>query len=89
MFKVNNRNTKTRCEICSKLTIKIPERLLSLLLTLNIYFTPCSSVSIDNFEQVNAGWAAEMRVIRNPSKANDTVWKETTDTILCCLLDSP
>ena len=23
MFKVNNRNTKARCEICSKLTIKI------------------------------------------------------------------
>ena len=26
MFKVNNRNTRRRCEICSKLTIKIPER---------------------------------------------------------------
>ena len=26
MFKVNNRNSRTRCEICSKLTIKIPER---------------------------------------------------------------
>ena len=26
MFKVNNRNTKTRCEICSKLTIKTPEQ---------------------------------------------------------------
>ena len=26
MFKVNNRNTKTKCEICSKLTIKTPER---------------------------------------------------------------
>ena len=26
MFKVNNRNTRTRCEICSKLTIKISER---------------------------------------------------------------
>ena len=26
MFKVNNRNTRTRCEICSKLTINIPER---------------------------------------------------------------
>ena len=25
MFKVNNRTTRTRCEICSKLTIKIPE----------------------------------------------------------------
>ena len=31
MFKVNNRNTKTR-------------------------YTPCFSVSIVNFEQVNAGW---------------------------------
>ena len=26
MFKVNTRNTRTRCEIGSKLTIKIPER---------------------------------------------------------------
>ena len=26
MFKVNNRNTRTRCEICSKLTVKTPER---------------------------------------------------------------
>ena len=26
MFKVNNRNTRRRCEICLKLTIKTPER---------------------------------------------------------------
>ena len=26
LLKVNNRNTRTRCEICLKLTIKIPER---------------------------------------------------------------
>ena len=26
LLKVNNRNTKTRCEICLKLTIKTPER---------------------------------------------------------------
>ena len=26
MLKVNNRNTRTRYEICSKLTIKTPER---------------------------------------------------------------
>ena len=26
MFEVNNRNTRARCEICSKLTIKTPER---------------------------------------------------------------
>ena len=47
MFKVDNRNTRTRCDIKSKLTIKTPER---------HYFTPCFSVFIVNFEQVNAGW---------------------------------
>ena len=26
MFKFNNRNTRTRCEICLKLNIKTPER---------------------------------------------------------------
>ena len=43
LFKVNNRNTRTRCEICSKLTVKTPERR--------------SSVSIVDFEQVNADWS--------------------------------
>ena len=44
MFKVNNRNARTRCEICSELTIKTP--------------TAFYSVSIVNFEQVNTGWFA-------------------------------
>ena len=26
LLKVNNRNTRKRCEMCSKLTIKTPER---------------------------------------------------------------
>ena len=26
LFKVNNRNTRKRCKICSKLAIKTPER---------------------------------------------------------------
>ena len=30
LFNVNNRSTRKRCEICSKLTIKIPERRPSL-----------------------------------------------------------
>ena len=42
MFKVNNGNTKTRYEICLKLTIDQPERRYS--------------VSINNFEQLNAEW---------------------------------
>ena len=55
-----NKKTKTKCEICSKLTIKIPERrhwrvLLSLLLVLK-YFKSCSCVFIVDFEEVNAGW---------------------------------
>ena len=43
MFKVNNRNTRARCEIYSKLTIKAPERRY------------CNVVTV-NFEQVNACW---------------------------------
>ena len=42
LFKVNNRNIRTRCEICSTLTIKtlaIGVVLVSLLLTLNIFHT--------------------------------------------------
>ena len=46
MFKVNNRNTRTSCEICSKLTIKTPER----------RHYRRSGVFIVNFEQVNASW---------------------------------
>ena len=58
LFKVNNRNTRTRCEICSKLTIKIQEQ--------REYFTPCSSVSIVNFEQVNADWDAKKSWANKP-----------------------
>ena len=41
LLKVNKKNTRKRCEICSKLTIKTPERrqwlVLVFLLTLNIF----------------------------------------------------
>ena len=56
MFKVNNRNTRARYEICSKLKIKIPIVVECFYCWLWKYFTSCSSFSIDNFEQVNAGW---------------------------------
>ena len=61
MFKVNNRIIRRKCEICSKLTIKTPERRqwrLSGVFIVNfehISHSPCSSVSIVNSEQVNAG----------------------------------
>ena len=44
LFKVNNTNTKTRCN-CQKVYCQ-----------LWTYFTTCSSVSIVNFEQVNVDW---------------------------------
>ena len=44
LLKVNKRNTRTRSEICSELTIK----------------TPHSGVSIVTFEQVNAGWVSKI-----------------------------
>ena len=54
MFKFNDRNTRKRCEICSKLIIKTPERPCSR--TTLFLFTPCSSVAIAIFEHVIADW---------------------------------
>ena len=59
MFKVNNRNTRIGCEICSKLTIKTLEqhqRQMPLLYTLNITQISCSSVSVVDFENAIACW---------------------------------
>ena len=62
VLKVNNGNSRTRCEIYSKLIIKTSEGhaigivLVFLLLTLNTYFIPCSNVSIVSFEHAIADW---------------------------------
>ena len=61
MLKVNDRNTRTRCETCSNLIIKTPERrhwCRSGVFIVNFEhnFTPCSRVSLVNLEQVNADW---------------------------------
>ena len=51
MFKINNRNTtRTRCEICSKLT----------------YFTHFSGVFIVNFEKVTADWDTTTSLAETP-----------------------
>ena len=56
LFKVNNRNTKKRCEICSKLTIKKHQNDVNdvvpvfLLLTWNIFHTYFKCFSIGDFE---------------------------------------
>ena len=58
-LKVSNRNTKRRWEICSELTIKIPEKRHSprsdVFIVNFTYFTHYSSVSIVDFEQVSFG----------------------------------
>ena len=62
LFKVNNRNTRTMCEICSKLIIKAKEQCQSFrcfYYQLWTYFTPCSSVCIVSFEHVIAGWLSD------------------------------
>ena len=61
MFKVNNKNTRIRCEICSKLTTKTPERCQwgrSGVFIVNFEHISQLAVSIVNFEQVNANWVA-------------------------------
>ena len=50
LFKVNNRNTGKRCEICSKLTITLLTLFFCLYWNLWTYFTPFSSTSIVDFE---------------------------------------
>ena len=59
----NNRNIRTRYEICSKSTIR-----RSGACKLCTHFTTCSSISIFNFEQVNKGrvdlvWGIECLLI--------------------------
>ena len=61
---------KKRFEICSKLTIKTPERRhwrLSgvFIVKLGKYFTPFSSASIIDFEQVNFSWGASKATVLN------------------------
>ena len=69
LFKVNNRNTRARCKICPKLTIKSPEQYQwcrSGVFIVNFEHT-CTSVSIVNFEQVNAGWVRRFQSARSPT----------------------
>ena len=58
LFIVSNRNTKKRCEICSKLTIKTPERCSTVFI---VNFTPFLSVSIVEFKQESVFWVPSYR----------------------------
>ena len=61
LFKDNNRDTRKKCGICLKLTMKIPEqrhcfRSGGFFFVHFKHFTPSSSVSIVYFERVNVSW---------------------------------
>ena len=59
LLKVNNRNSRARYEICSKLTVKTPERghwcRFDVFIVNFENISHLSSVSIVNFERVIAG----------------------------------
>ena len=77
MVKVNNRNTRTRCEICSKLTIKTPEwrqwcqqRRSGVFIVNFEHIAYFERVSIVNFEQVNGGWVDEWNICMKKVKSD-------------------
>ena len=57
LFKANNGNTRTMCEIVSKLTIERPERRLSGDFVVNLdQISYISGISFVDFKQVNGDW---------------------------------
>ena len=68
MFKISHRNTRTRCEICPKLTIETPERRHwrrsgVFIVNFEHISKPYSSVCIANFEHVIAGWTGLFKYV--------------------------
>ena len=53
LFKVDNRNTRKKCEICSKLTIKTPGDFIVNFEYISQLF---HNVSVNDFELVNVCW---------------------------------
>ena len=72
LLKVNKRNTRTMSKICSKLTIKTPERSLYCWFWRDL--TPSSGASIVDFEQVNTGWDYVNPYISHPIKLEMEPW---------------
>ena len=76
LFKVNNRSTRKRCEICSKLTIKAPERrqwLLNVWMLNSTYSTPFSNASIVDLEQVHVSWVISLMAFTCSNAAMKTL----------------
>ena len=66
LFKVNKRITTKRCKIIPKLTIKTQIDVNDVVLVFYrqfwTYFTPFSTVSIADFEQVNVSWDGTSKI---------------------------
>ena len=78
LLKVNNRNT--RCEICSKLTIKIPKRhqwRRSGIFIVNFEHIPHLVLSIVNFEYVIAGWVWALYLVDFPMLLSLSIFSDT------------
>ena len=56
IFKVNNRSTRKRCEICSKLTIKTPERCFDAFIVNLSHISHLTIVFLALFTVVSFGW---------------------------------
>ena len=66
LFKIKNRNTKKRCDVCSKLTVKTLDRhhrrrSSDFVVNFEHISHLFSSVSIVDFEQVNISWVTSMK----------------------------
>ena len=56
LLKVNNRNTRTRCKICSKLTIKLPDRRHCVFLVSFEHISHLVLVFLLTLKHVISGW---------------------------------
>ena len=74
MFKVNNRNNRTRCEICSELTIKtLKRRQYRRSPVFIVNFENISHLLLVNFEQVNGGGIISVKIDTN-GKIDVSIW---------------
>ena len=74
MFKVNNRNNSTRCEICSELTIKtLKRRQYRRSPVFIVNFENISHLLLVNFEQVNDGGIISVKIDTN-GKIDVSIW---------------
>ena len=85
LLKVNNRNTRKRCEMCLKLIIKTPEQ--RQWLTLNLFHTVFKCFYC-NFEHVMAGWVyKDITMERNNRKKYIHIDPETGSNEIFAMLD--